>query len=762
MCDFKGPRKQSRFIKDQSGLTGESLPVNKKRGDNLMSSSIVKNGHSLALVTKIGESTFIGKAAHLISISKDAGHFQKLIAKIGNFLIVITLVMVAILVFVSIFVKKLPTLDSIQYALVLIIASIPVGLPTVMSVTMAVGAKQLAKKNCIVKKLSAVEQMASISILCSDKTGTLTQNKLTIDKPYLVPSYTEDDLLLTAFLASEAGNSDAIESCIRKKACLTVKELKGVEDEHSFGDYTQVAFHPFDPVSKLTRAVILHENKIICVAKGAPQVILKLCNNESEEARVAVSRMARAGLRALGVCRSQPVDATIENKKSLEIAENPVETGLIKWEFIGLLSLLDPPRIDSAETLQKCKEYGLVPKMVTGDALLIAREVAKRLGINRNILPPRALQGPDNEVIERIVKCDGFAQVVPEDKYRVVELLQKDNYRVAMTGDGVNDAPALKKAEVGIAVHGATDAARSAASIVLLEPGLGAIVDSILTSRAIFQRMRSYALYRITSTIHFLIFLFVAILAFDFFIPPILIVFITLLNDAATVVISWDNACINKKPDKWRLGQLITMSLIMGILLAGWSLGHYCIGRYVLDTSDDILGTVMYLQLSSSPHFVIFSTRLEGYFWTNKPSLIFFIAIFGTQVFAMFISIFGAVSDECGWAYGITVMATSLLFFAFLDIIKVQVYRNWSYELTVKLYPTAARKAELKKRQDIMARRLRVKKQFNKIKAIIKIIKYMTAINVYNKLPGDSLKLYNVPIASPRHKNADMIEIKIE
>jgi H+-transporting ATPase len=504
---------------------------------------------------------------------------------------------------------------------------------------MAVGAKQLAAKNVIVKRLTAVEEMAGVDILCSDKTGTLTLNELTLDEPYLPQGKTNEDLLLAAFLASEPGTADAIEVCIRRTAAEQVPSLKTVDIKHNtIPGWKVLSSRPFDPVAKLTRATVQDErdHTIHAVAKGASHVILKLCGDTNEEsaAHHAITEMARHGLRALAVAKSKPITGTWKD----------IKDDSLQWELCGILSLLDPPRPDSQHTIEHCQHHGLQVKMITGDALLIAKEVAWRLGMHRNILKPTQLPKEQKDIvnelsktdlkalIHRLEKCDGFAQVVPEDKFIIVKLLQLGGHLVAMTGDGVNDAPALKRANVGIAVHGATDAARSAASIVLLEPGLKAIVDGITTSRQIFQRMRSYAVYRITSTIHFLIFLFVVILLYEFTIPARLVVLIAVLNDLAVLVISIDNAEVSPKPDKWRLGQMLTLSFILGILLCGASFAHFFIARDVFNVTEDELETIMYLQLSSCPHFVIFSTRLAGPFWRQPPSLIFFLAVFLTQV----------------------------------------------------------------------------------------------------------------------------------
>ncbi|CAG8647776.1 7976_t:CDS:2 [Ambispora gerdemannii] len=706
---------------DQSALTGESLPVEKKKGDTVYSSSIVKQGQMLAVVTKTGSNTFIGRAANLISITVEQGHFQKVVNQIGNFLILITTVLVSI-IFIYQMVKfrgteKGEVLKVLQTVLVLTIAAIPVGLPTVLSVTMAVGAKQLAAKKVIVKRLTAVEEMASVSILCSDKTGTLTLNELTFDEPYLSSGFTKEDILLYSYLSAEPGANDPIEFAVRTAAEESLEILKNRPNKHEIPGYKVTAFVPFNPTTKMTSATVVnHEtNEAFKVAKGAPQVIIRLVGGDDDAVR-AVNNLARRGLRALGVAKTIPGD---------------LET----YQLVGMISLLDPPRPDSAETIRRCKGYGVDVKMITGDQLIIAKEVAMRLGMQRVILDANHLVDPnksEEEVTQHCERADGFAQVIPEHKYRVVELLQKRGLLVGMTGDGVNDAPALKKANVGIAVHGCTDAARSAADIVLLAPGLSTIVDGITTSRAIFQRMRSYALYRITSTVHFLIFFFCIILARDWEMKAILLILITLLNDAATLVISVDNAKISKRPDKWRLGQLITLSIVLGLFLTAASFAHYFVARDVFnipdnDPNDDRLETIMYLHISSCPHFLIFSTRLSGYFWESLPSPIFFIAVMGTQVFAMFISIYGLLTEAIGWSWGISIIGVSLGYFFVLDFIKVQIFKYWSFELTATLWPSKERKSKLHDRREQHEQKIKVQRTIEKVRKVVLISKVLLA-----------------------------------
>ncbi|KAJ3214045.1 hypothetical protein HDU67_002139 [Dinochytrium kinnereticum] len=730
---------EGTLLIDQAALTGESLPVQKGKGSTAYSSSVVKQGQMLAMVTKTGIHTYIGRAANLIAVTVEEGHFQKIVNAIGNFLIIITCVMVVIIFFSLVFALKpreKPILDRIKAALIdvltLTVAAIPVGLPTVLSVTMAVGASQLAKKQVIVKRLPAIEELASVSILCSDKTGTLTLNELTFDVPYLSKkgstpkdfegtgeSYTEQDLLLTAFFASEPGAQDAIESAVRFAANERVTVLRErSEADHNIPGYKVNGFIPFNPNSKYTEATVtdLSTGKKFRCIKGAPQVIVRMVGGH-DEATVAVNDFARRGLRALGVART-------------------IDEEMTRFEMVGMISLLDPPRPDSALTIRECNELGVAVKMITGDQQIIAKEL-----IDATI---------DEEALtDRVEKADGFAQVIPEHKYKVVELLQKRGYLVGMTGDGVNDAPALKKANVGIAVEGCTDAARSAADIVLLASGLNTIVDGIKTSRAIFQRMRSYALYRIASTIHFLLFFFITILAFNFSLPPLLLILIAVLNDAATLVISVDNARISNRPDKWRLGQLMTLSFVLGVLLMIISFGHFFVAkdvykyniledvsgfpeseRHELERQRGVVQTIMYLQISSCPHFVIFSTRVPTWFWKSMPSAVFTIAVAGTQVFAMLMSIFGIKAFEAtaiGWEWGVAVIAISTVVFMLLDVVKVLVIKFWSFELTAKLWPTPSRRAELARRIEIKARKVRVKANVEKVRKVLRMATVLVA-----------------------------------
>ncbi|KAI9030959.1 plasma-membrane proton-efflux P-type ATPase [Phycomyces nitens] len=670
-----GETAESDLLVDQSALTGESLPARKKLGSIVYSSSIVKQGQQLAMVVRTGHHTFIGRAASLMTVTTDAGHFQKVINYIGNFLIVASVLLVSIIFIYDLVEQKVKfgvvtsehVLKALNEMVVLTIAAIPVGLPTVMSVTMAIGAKQLAKRQVIVKRLTAVEELASVSILCSDKTGTLTLNELTFDEPYLKPPFKKADILLYSYLASEPATHDPIEVAVRAAAQRGNPNISPDDSGHAEG-YHVTSFMPFNPADKMSRATVQHleSEKTFKVAKGAPQVILALVGGDSEAER-KVDELASRGLRSLGIaCTQLGTDD--------------------QWQLVGMLSLIDPPRHDSADTIRECAKYGISVKMITGDQTSIAKEVAGRLGMGSSIMDADHLVDPtktDQEVAEDCLRVDGFARVIPEHKYRVVELLQGLGYFVAMTGDGVNDAAALKKSNVGIAVHGSTDAARSASDIVLLAPGLSAIIEGVKTSRVIFQRLRSYALYRITSTIHFLLFFFIVTLVEDWQMPPIFLILISVLNDAATLIMAVDNVSISLRPDMWRLGLLIVLSCVLAVVLSLFSFAHFYIFRDILNVTPGQLSSIMYLHISSAPHFVIFSTRIETFFWDNIPSWPFTLVVLATQFIALILSVYGVFGqipnvEAIGWPRGMIIMAISIGTFVVIDIFKVFTIRLWN------------------------------------------------------------------------------------
>ncbi|MGC2852418.1 MAG: plasma-membrane proton-efflux P-type ATPase, partial [Candidatus Acidiferrum sp.] len=457
---------------DQSALTGESLPATRKPGEAVFSGSIIRQGEIDAMVYATGANTYFGKTAQLVQEAHTVSHFQRAVLKIGDYLIILAVTLVVLILAVALF-RGDPILNTLEFALVLLVAAIPVAMPTVLSVTMAVGARLLAKKEAIVTRLSAIEELAGVDVLCSDKTGTLTENKLTLGDPFSVSGIPADQVILDAALASRAEDKDTIDLAV----------ISGVKDDKALKGFQVVHFKPFDPVHKRTEATVKSgDGKQFFVAKGAPQVILEMSSNAGEvkpAVEKAVNEFAARGFRSLGVARADQ-----ENK----------------WQFVGVLPLFDPPREQAKATIASARQMGVSVKMVTGDQIAIAQETARQLGMGTNILDASGLGDTKRQETaqsaEAIEKADGFAQVFPEHKFHIVDVLQKLGHIVGMTGDGVNDAPALKKADCGIAVSGATDAARAAASIVLLASGLSVIIDAIKESRRIFQRMNSYAIYR--------------------------------------------------------------------------------------------------------------------------------------------------------------------------------------------------------------------------------------------------------------------------
>ena len=637
---------------DQSALTGESLPASRKSGDAVFSGSIIKRGEIDALIYATGTNTYFGKTAKLVEEAHTESHFQKAVLKIGNYLIILAIVLVAIIITVAIF-RGDPILSTLQFALVLTVAAIPVAMPTVLSVTMAVGARLLAKKQAIVSKLVAIEELAGVDVLCADKTGTLTQNKLTLGDPFCVNNITAEQLILDGALASRAENNDTIDLAV----------LAGFKDKDSLKEYNVTHFLPFDPVHKRTEAEVKSKDgKMFKVTKGAPQVILALSANLAKVKPAvdkAVNDFAAKGFRALGVARAE--------------VDGP-------WQFVGVLPLFDPPRDDAKETIAIALKMGVNIKMVTGDALAIAKETALKLGMGTNILDATNLGDSKKEessnVAKSIENADGFAQVFPEHKYHIIEVLQKQGHIVGMTGDGVNDAPALKKADCGIAVSSATDAARAAASIVLLTPGLSVIIDAIKESRRIFQRMNSYAIYRIAETLRVLLFMAVAIIVFNFYpVTAIMIVMLALLNDGAILSIAYDNVKYKDKPEAWNMRMVLSISTVLGVIGVVSAFGLFYLAETVFHLDREHVQTMMYLKLSVAGHLTIFLTRTRGPFYSIRPANILWIAVLGTQIIATLIAVFGLFMTPLGWGWAGFVWGYALVWFIINDRIKLLAYK---------------------------------------------------------------------------------------
>ena len=641
------------LLVDESSLTGESMPVEKHVADVAYSGSIVQKGEMNAFVVCTGMRTFFGKTAKLVEEAKTKSHFQKALIKIGDYLIAFAIGLIVLVFLVAMF-RHQSFLDTLQFALVLLIAAIPVALPAVLSVTMAVGATLLAKKQALVSKLVAIEEMAGVDILCADKTGTLTKNDLSVAELVTFDKFTDSDLLMFATLASREEDNDHIDNAILSKA-----KASGILDKSK--SYKQLSFKPFDPVTKKVESKVEDPSgKESTVSKGAPQVILALVLNKDDiSARVdeSVRRLASKGFRSLGVART--------NLQGI-------------WEFVGIVSLYDPPREDSKETVKIAKTMGVNIKMITGDHIDVAKEIARELNLGTDIRAASQIIGRTDEEIQSIVEqADGFAQVFPEHKYKIVGLLQAKGHIVGMTGDGVNDAPALKKADVGIAVYGATDVAKSAAHIVLTQPGLSVIIDAITESRKIFQRMSNYAIYRISETIRILFFLVFSIIVFSFYpITPLMIVLLAILNDLPIMTIAYDNVKISSSPERWNMRVVLGVATGLGMIGVASSFVLLYVGNSVFGFGlhPGPLQSLIYLKLSVSGHLLFFAARTRNHFWSVKPATPLFLAIVTTQFIATVITAQGILLPSIGWYVALFVWGYSFIEFFIIDYAKLPIY----------------------------------------------------------------------------------------
>ncbi|WP_417812247.1 plasma-membrane proton-efflux P-type ATPase [Thalassospira alkalitolerans] len=652
---------------DQSALTGESLALDKKVGDIAYSGSIARQGQMDAIVTATGMATYLGKTARLVQTAGKASHFQRAVLRIGNFLILVTIGLIALIMTVALY-RGDPITESLLFALILAVAAIPVALPTVLSVTMAVGAEKLAKMKAIVSRLVSIEEMAGMDILCSDKTGTLTQNRLTVGAPVLIGGASQDDILRMAALASEADSHDPIDSAI----------YASLGNTDALVGYDVVSFRQFDPVRKRAEAIIAHDGLKFQVAKGAPQAILSLLlNGEGEDltslteyasVMKAIDEMAKRGFRALAVAQTDQAG---------------------KWQFIGLLSLFDPPREDAAATIAELRAKGVDVRMITGDHEAIGREIAGQLGLGQNILPADEVFDEDDRPrnSQAIEQADGFARVFPQHKYAIVRELQDRGHIVGMTGDGVNDAPALKQADIGIAVSNATDAARAAADLVLTAPGISVITSAIEESRRIFGRMNSYATFRISETIRVLLFMTISILVFNFYpVTAVMIVLLALLNDFPIMMIAYDNADVAPRPVRWNMANTLTMACLLGGIGVVSSFGVLWVADVWLHLPPHEVQALVFLKLLVAGHLTIYLTRHKGYFWQKPyPSWKLFVATETTQVIGTLAAVYGWFVPPIGWYHALIVWGYALGWFFVAGCIKVWVYRLLTHD-----HPTQA------------------------------------------------------------------------
>ena len=697
------------LLVDQAAMTGESLPVSKTINEVAYANTIVQQGEMLAVVVNTGMHTnFSGVVALVASASlKERSHFQKMVIQIGNFLILMTLALVLLIVMVSLF-RHQDILEIVRFALVLTIAAIPVALPAVLSVTMAVGAINLARRHAVVSRLTAIEELAGVDVFCSDKTGTLTKNQMQVAQPVVLDGYSERDLFLLAALASQLENNDPIELPIFHYIDEHLADL-------DWRSYQQTQFIPFDPIRKRTEAHIEKDGQQFVVVKGAAQVLVELAqlsDDEAQNIQNMVDLMAGKGYRTLAVGRQQ---------------------GDAPLNLIGLIPLYDPPRNDSEQVIMDMRNYGVAVKMITGDNLAIAKEVGGLLNLEQRAIRSAQLSGAasnellslvevltaviyrrlkgdvpkkeakrfatevmtevkstydtrllerefihshESAIIEMIEEVEIFAEVVPEDKYRIVDTLQKGGHIVAMTGDGVNDAPALKKADCGFAVSNATDAARAAADVILTAPGLSVINEAVRQARITFARMKSYATFRIAETIRIVLFMTFSIIIFDFYpITPLMIILLALLNDIPILAIAYDNTRVHQKPVRWNMRELLSVSSVLGISGVVSSFLLF----FILQEQgfpEEIIRSLLFLKLIIAGHSTLYVTRADGWFWERPwPSPLLFGATFSTEIVGTLIAVYGFMITPIGWEPALWIWAYALVWFLVNDAVKVFTYR---------------------------------------------------------------------------------------
>jgi H+-transporting ATPase len=639
---------------DQSILTGESLPVDAQPSAILYSGSIVERGEAKCLVVNTGANTYFGKTAELVKIAKPRSHQEQIMLSVVRYMIVLGIIA---LVLVGSYAAVIGTgiLSILTFAVIFLIGAVPVALPAVLAIVQSVGAIELAKRGVLVTRLDSIEDAASIDILCLDKTGTITQNKLSVGELIPLAGFAQTDVLVTASLASSEQGMDAIDAAIFERSRSAKTDLTPFE---------VVSFTPFEPSTKRSEATVRMGVKRFKVIKGAPQIVLSLCLGLEDEARAKVKQnveqLSLTGYRTLAVAKSTADD---------------IDT----IQMVGLVSLSDPPRPDSQKMIEGARALGVKPVMLTGDNIAIAREIARQVGIGTRIMRMddfRKLN--DTEQARLIDESDGFAEIYPEDKYKIVKLLQDRGHMIGMTGDGVNDAPALKQAELGIAVSSATDVAKASASMVLTETGIGVIVEAIKTSRHIYQRMLTWVINKVTKVIQLIGLLTIGFFWFHDLVVSLLgMVLLIFANDFVTMSLATDNVKHTAIPNKWNVKNITFASLAIGALLVIEGLVALYVGQHLFRLEWEQLRTFTVLMLIFTSQFRVFIVRERNYFWSSLPGRELLIATVITIIGFTLLGVYGIfVTALSAWQV-LFVLGFSALFTLAIDFPKYLAFKKF-------------------------------------------------------------------------------------
>ncbi len=625
---------------DQSSLTGESLPVEAGPGADAYSGSVVTRGEASGEVTATGTRTRFGKTAELVRSAKTVSHLEAVIFGIVKYLVILDLVLVAALL-VYAMATGMPLTEVVPFALILLVASVPVALPATFTLATALGALELAKRGVLVTRLSAIEEAAAMDVLASDKTGTITENRLSLAALKPAGGIAENDLLRWAALACDEATQDPIDLAIL--AAAHARDL--LQDPPR-----RISFTPFNPQTRRSETLFEEKGLVRRAVKGAPAEIAALA--ASPEAAAGVEELAAAGCRVLGVACGD---------------ENALH-------FAGLVALQDPPREDSAALVESLRELGVRVVMVTGDGQATARTVAKAVGIGDRACSARMLA---DDSAAAIAQCDVFAQVFPEDKFHLVEALQGAGHVTGMTGDGVNDAPALKQAEVGIAVANATDVAKAAASLVLTNPGLSDVVAAVETSRRIYQRMLTYTLNKIIKTLEIAIFMSVGVMLTGVFvITPLLVVLLLFTNDFVTMSIATDRVEFSRKPERWRIPTLMLTAAPLAALILVLSFSVFFAGRDLLHLPLAQLQTLIFVMLVFTGLGNVYLVRERRHFWQSRPSRWLMLATLLDIAVVSAMASRGILMTAISPALIAGLLAVAMAYLVALDFLKIVIFRR--------------------------------------------------------------------------------------
>ncbi len=639
---------------DQSVLTGESLPVDAQQTAVIYSGSIVKRGEARCVVINTGPNTYFGRTAELVTIARHKSHQEQIMLAIVKYMMFLG---IGALVLVAVYAAVIGTgiLSILTFAVIFLLGAVPVALPAVMTIVESVGATELAKRGVLVTRLDSIEDAASVDVLCLDKTGTITQNRLSVGDVVPFGTFVREDVIVAAGLASRGEGKDAIDAAV----------LDYVKDNKvDLNSYEQISFTPFEPSIKRSEAIIAGAGKRFRVVKGAPQTVLALCRGLDEAAVVkanqSVEQMSLKGYRTLAVARS-----AVDDSDTVQL--------------VGLLSLSDPPRSDSRDMIAGAIALGVRPVMLTGDNMAIAREIARQVSIGDKIIRMEDFRKMDEaQQAKTIEEADGFAEIYPEDKYSIVKLLQARGHLVGMTGDGVNDAPALKQAEMGIAVSSATDVAKAAASTVLTEAGVGVIIDAIKTSRHIYQRMLTWVINKVTKVIQVVGLLTVGFFWFhDTVISLLGMALLIFANDFVTMSLATDNVESTANPNKWNVRNITFASLIVGVFLVGEGAIFLLVGSRYFGLPFDRLRTFMVLALIFTSQFRVYIVRERNHFWSSRPGRELFIATMAALVVFALLGVFGSILPAVTASQMLFLLGFSALFTFAVDYPKYLAFRRF-------------------------------------------------------------------------------------